>query len=85
MAPKTPSSPTLLPEGEEREETQLCHSLRKPRQIITHLFYRDVGAARDFLCRVFGFKEEMRAGAPNGGMQTALAATMPRVLRRPIV
>ena len=84
MAPKTSSSPTLLPGGEGREETQLCHSLRKPRQIITHLFYRDVGAARDFLCRAFSFKEEMRAGAPNLGMQTALAAIL-RASRRPII
>src|ERR1700677_5080197 len=40
----------------------------KPPQIIPYLFYRDVGAALDFLCRAFGFKEEMRTGTPSGGM-----------------
>ncbi len=40
----------------------------KPPQIIPYLFYRDVPAALDFLCRAFGFKEEMRTGTPRGGM-----------------
>ncbi len=40
----------------------------KPPQIIPYLFYRDVPAALDFLCRAFGFKEEMRIGTPSGGM-----------------
>jgi PhnB protein len=40
----------------------------RPPQIIPYLFYRDVGAALDFLCRAFGFKEEMRHGTPSGGM-----------------
>jgi PhnB protein len=40
----------------------------KPPQIIPYLFYRDVPAALDFLCRAFGFKEEMRVGMPSGGM-----------------
>jgi uncharacterized glyoxalase superfamily protein PhnB len=40
----------------------------KPPQIIPYLFYRDIGAALDFLCRAFGFKEEMRVGTPSGGM-----------------
>ena len=40
----------------------------KPPEIIPYLFYRDVGAALDFLARTFGFKEEMRAGTPSGGM-----------------
>jgi uncharacterized glyoxalase superfamily protein PhnB len=33
-----------------------------------YLFYREVPAALDFLCRAFGFKEEMRTGTPSGGM-----------------
>ena len=37
-------------------------------QIIPYLFYRDVGAALEFLCRAFGFKEEGRHGTPSGGM-----------------
>jgi PhnB protein len=37
-------------------------------QIIPYLFYRNVPAAPDFLCRAFGFKEEMRTGTPSGGM-----------------
>jgi uncharacterized glyoxalase superfamily protein PhnB len=40
----------------------------RPPQIIPYLFYRDVGAALDFLTRAFGFKEEMRTGTPSGGM-----------------
>ena len=40
----------------------------KPPQIIPYLFYNDIGAALDFLCGVFGFKEEMRTGTPSGGM-----------------
>jgi PhnB protein len=40
----------------------------KPPQIMPYLFYRDIGAALDFLTRAFGFKEEMRVGAPSGGM-----------------
>ena len=40
----------------------------KPTQIIPYLFYRDVDAALDFLCRAFGFKEEMRHGTPSGGV-----------------
>jgi PhnB protein len=40
----------------------------KPPQIIPYLFYRDIGAALDFLTRAFGFKEEMRVGTPSGGM-----------------
>ena len=37
-------------------------------QTIPYLFYRDVPGALDFLCRAFGFKEEMRHGTPSGGM-----------------
>lgn len=40
----------------------------KPPQIIPYLVCRDVPAALDFVCRAFGFKEEMRTGTPNGGM-----------------
>ena len=40
----------------------------RPPQIIPYLFYRDVGAALDFLTRAFGFKEEMRHGTPSGGV-----------------
>jgi PhnB protein len=40
----------------------------KPPQIIPYLIYRDVGAALDFLCRAFGFKEEERHGTASGGM-----------------
>jgi uncharacterized glyoxalase superfamily protein PhnB len=40
----------------------------RPPQIIPYLFYREVPAALDFLCRGFGFKEEMRTGTPSGGM-----------------
>jgi uncharacterized glyoxalase superfamily protein PhnB len=40
----------------------------KPAQVIPYLFYRDVDAALDFLCRAFGFKEEMRHGTPSGGV-----------------
>jgi uncharacterized glyoxalase superfamily protein PhnB len=40
----------------------------KPRQIIPYLIYRDIGAALDFLCRAFGFKEGMRTGTPSGGV-----------------
>ena len=40
----------------------------KPPQIIPYLFYSDVQAALDFLCRAFGFKEEMRTGTPSGGV-----------------
>ena len=40
----------------------------KPPQIIPYLIYRDIGAALDFLCVAFGFKEEMRTGTPSGGM-----------------
>ena len=40
----------------------------RPPQIIPYLIYRDIGAALDFLCRAFGFKEEMRTGTPSGGM-----------------
>jgi len=40
----------------------------KPPQIVPYLFYRDTGAALEFLTRAFGFKEEMRAGTPSGGM-----------------
>jgi PhnB protein len=40
----------------------------KPPQIIPYFFYRDVGAALDFLCRAFGFKEAMRVGTPGGGV-----------------
>jgi PhnB protein len=40
----------------------------KPPQIIPYLFYNDIGAALDFLCGAFGFKEEMRVGTPSGGM-----------------
>ena len=40
----------------------------RPPQIIPYLFYRDVPAALDFLTRAFGFKEEMRARTPSGGM-----------------
>jgi PhnB protein len=40
----------------------------KPPQIVPYLIYRDVGAALEFLCRAFGFKEEERQGTPSGGM-----------------
>src|SRR4029077_7369624 len=40
----------------------------KPPQIIPYLIYRDIGAALDFLCRAFGFKEELRTGTPSGGL-----------------
>jgi PhnB protein len=40
----------------------------KPPQIIPYLIYRDVGAALEFLCHAFGFKEEERHGTPSGGM-----------------
>jgi len=40
----------------------------KPPQIVPYLFYCGVPAALDFLCRAFGFKEEMRTGTPRGGM-----------------
>ena len=40
----------------------------EPPQIIPYLIYRDVGAALDFLCVAFGFKEEARHGTPSGGM-----------------
>jgi uncharacterized glyoxalase superfamily protein PhnB len=40
----------------------------RPPQIIPYLFYREVPAALDFLCRAFGFKEEMRTGTPSGGV-----------------
>ncbi len=40
----------------------------RPPQIIPYLFYRDVGAALDFLTRAFGFKEEMRHATPSGGV-----------------
>ena len=40
----------------------------RPPQIIPYLFDREVPAALDFLCRAFGFKEEMRTGTPSGGM-----------------
>jgi uncharacterized glyoxalase superfamily protein PhnB len=40
----------------------------RPPQIIPYLFYRDIGAALDFLCHAFGFKEEMREHTPSGGM-----------------
>jgi PhnB protein len=40
----------------------------KPPQIIPYLFYSEIGAALDFLTCAFGFKEEMRVGAPSGGM-----------------
>jgi uncharacterized glyoxalase superfamily protein PhnB len=40
----------------------------RPPQIIPYLFYRDVGAALDFLCGAFGFKEKIRTGTPSGGM-----------------
>ncbi len=43
-------------------------TIPKPPQIIPYLFYRDVPAALDFLCRAFGFEEEMRTGTPSGGM-----------------
>jgi uncharacterized glyoxalase superfamily protein PhnB len=40
----------------------------RPPQIIPYLFYREVPAALDFLCRAFGFQEEVRTGTPSGGM-----------------
>jgi uncharacterized glyoxalase superfamily protein PhnB len=40
----------------------------RPPQIIPYLFYREVPAALNFLCRAFGFKEEMRTSTPSGGM-----------------
>ena len=43
-------------------------TIPKPPQVIPYLFYRDVGAALDFLTRAFGFKEEMRHGTPSGGI-----------------
>jgi PhnB protein len=39
-----------------------------PPQIVPYLVYRDIGAALDFLCRAFGFKEEIRTATPSGGM-----------------
>jgi uncharacterized glyoxalase superfamily protein PhnB len=39
----------------------------KPPQIVPYLVYRDIGAALDFLCRAFGFKEEMRTGRRAAG------------------
>jgi PhnB protein len=36
-------------------------------QIIPYIFYRDVGAALDWLVRAFGFTETMRVGTPRGG------------------
>jgi PhnB protein len=36
-------------------------------QIIPYIFYRDVGAALDWLARAFGFTETMRIGTPRGG------------------
>jgi PhnB protein len=50
------------------EETEPISITPKPPQIIPYLIYRDVGAALDFLCRAFGFKEEQRHGTPSGGM-----------------
>ena len=40
----------------------------RPPQIIPYLFYRDVGAALDFLTRAFGFNEEMAHETPSGGV-----------------
>jgi uncharacterized glyoxalase superfamily protein PhnB len=34
--------------------------------IVPHLIYDDVGAAIEFLCGAFGFKERLRAGGPDG-------------------
>jgi uncharacterized glyoxalase superfamily protein PhnB len=34
--------------------------------IVPHLIYEDVGAAIEFLCGAFGFKERLRAGGPDG-------------------
>lgn len=44
----------------------------RPPQVIPYLFYRDVDAALDFLCRAFGSKEEMRTGAPSGAAKDAM-------------
>jgi PhnB protein len=37
-------------------------------EIIPYLFYRDVGAALDWLARAFGFTETMRVSTPRGGV-----------------
>ena len=37
-------------------------------EIIPYLFYRDVGAALDWLARAFGFTEAMRVSTPRGGV-----------------
>jgi PhnB protein len=52
----------------------------KPPQIIPYLIYRDVGAALDFLCVAFGFKEEMRHGTPSGGMHGEASFQAQRVM-----
>jgi len=40
-----------------------------PGPIVVHLIYSDVEAATDWLCRVFGFTERLRAGNPAGHAQ----------------
>jgi hypothetical protein len=67
--------PALLPRGRARPSCGATNNgdlsmptTPRPPQIIPYLFYRDAPAALDFLCRAFGFKEEMRAGTPSGGM-----------------
>ena len=40
----------------------------RPPQIIPYLDLSRRPAALDFLCRAFGFKEELRHGTPTGGM-----------------
>jgi PhnB protein len=37
-------------------------------EIIPYIFYRDVGAALDWLARAFGFVEIMRKETPRGGL-----------------
>ena len=37
-------------------------------EIIPYLFYRDVGAALDWLAQAFGFTEAMREATPRGGV-----------------
>jgi uncharacterized glyoxalase superfamily protein PhnB len=39
--------------------------------VVPILVYEDVGKAIDWLCDTFGFKERLRAGAPNGSVSHA--------------
>jgi uncharacterized glyoxalase superfamily protein PhnB len=51
-----------------------------PTQIIPYLFYRDVPAAQEWLTKAFGFKEEMRAGTPSGGMHGEMSFHGQRIM-----